>query len=214
MLAFLGGTGPEGKGLAHRLAMAGEEVIIGSRDPARAQATAAELQQAAPNTHISGEANYVAAQRSNIVFITVPFDAQKPLLQSVASVLAGKVVVNVIAPLVFNRGRAHAISVEEGSAAVQSQVLLPDSQVVGAFQNVSAEDLATPDHLMEGDVVVCSDHPEAKEQVMALVTKVPDLRPIDGGRLENARYVEDFTALLVNINRIYKCHSGIKIVGV
>ena len=97
---------------------------------------------------------------------------------------------------------------------MEAQKLLPDSYVVAAFQNISAEDLVVPDKVMEGDVVVCSDHREAKQRVMEMVKQIRDLRPVNGGGLENARYVENFTALLLNINRIYKCHSMIKIVGV
>ena len=104
--------------------------------------------------------------------------------------------------------------VEEGSAAMEAQRLLPDSYVVAAFQNISASDLVVPDRALEGDVVVCSDHTEPKQQVMAMVRAIKNLRPVDGDGLENARYVENFTALLLNINRIYKAHSMIRIVGI
>ena len=213
MLAILGGTGPEGKGLALRLAMAGEEVVIGSRDAARANDAAKALKELASNLKVTGDVNDVAAQQGDTVFLTVPYEGQAALLQQVAAALAGKVVVNVVAPMVFNRGRARAIQVEDGSAAEESQKILADSQVVAALQNLSAEDLMQPDLTMESDVVVCSDHREAKEQVMGLVQRIPNLRAIDGGALEYARYVESLTALLVNINRIYRCHSTIKIVG-
>ena len=213
MLAILGGTGPEGKGLALRLAMAGEEVVIGSRDATRASDAAEALKELAPNLKVTGNVNDVAAQQADVVFLTVPYEGQATLLQQVAPALTGKVVVNVVAPMVFNRGRARAIPVENGSAAEESQKILPESQVVAALQNLSAEDLMQPDLTMESDVVVCSDHREAKEQVMAMVQRIPDLRAIDGGALEYARYVEQLTALLVNINRIYRCHSTIKIVG-
>ena len=213
MLAILGGTGPEGKGLALRLAMAGEEVVIGSRDATRANDAAEALKELAPNLKVTGDVNDVAAQQGDTVFLTVPYEGQAALLQQVAPALAGKVVVNVVAPMVFNRGRARAIRVEDGSAAEESQKILADSQVVAALQNLSAEDLMQPDLTMESDVVVCSDHREAKEQVMGLVQRIPNLRAIDGGALEYARYVESLTALLVNINRIYRCHSTIKIVG-
>ena len=213
MLAILGGTGPEGKGLALRLAMAGEEVVIGSRDATRANDAAEALKELAPNLKVTGDVNDVAAQQGDTVFLTVPYEGQAALLQQVAPALAGKVVVNVVAPMVFNRGRARAIQVEDGSAAEESQKILADSQVVAALQNLSAEDLMQPDLTMESDVVVCSDHREAKEQVMGLVQRIPNLRAIDGGALEYARYVESLTALLVNINRIYRCHSTIKIVG-
>ncbi len=214
MLAFLGGTGPEGRGLALRLALAGEEVIIGSRDESRAWEAAKALKELAPNAAISGDVNAVAAQRGDTVFITVPYEAQKPLLEQVAGLLTAKVVVDVVAPLAVSRGRARALPVEEGSAAMQAQQLLPGSYVVAAFQNISAVDLILPDRVMEGDVVVCSDHREPKELVMGMVRKIRDLRPVDGDGLENAKYVEEFTALLLNINRIYKSHSMIKIVGI
>ena len=213
MLAILGGTGPEGKGLALRLAMAGEEVVIGSRDATRANDAAEALKELAPNLKVTGDVNDVAAQQVDTVFLTVPYEGQAALLQQVAPALAGKVVVNVVAPMVFNRGRARAIQVEDGSAAEESQKILADSLVVAALQNLSAEDLMQPDLTMESDVVVCSDHREAKQQVMGLVQRIPNLRAIDGGALEYARYVESLTALLVNINRIYRCHSTIKIVG-
>ena len=213
MLAILGGTGPEGKGIALRLAMAGEEIVIGSRDATRARDAAEALQELAPNLKVTGEVNDVAAEQGDVIFLTVPYEGQAPLLEQVGPSLAGKVVVNVVAPMVFNRGRARAIQVEDGSAAEESQKILPDSQVVAALQNLSAEDLMQPDLAMESDVVVCSDHREAKEQVMTMVQRIPDLRAIDGGALEYARYVEQLTALLVNINRNYRCHSTIKIVG-
>ena len=223
MLAFLGGTGPEGKGLALRLAQAGEDVIIGSRNVERAAAAAAELlpllaganPYAAGIGTIEGADNLTAARRADAVFLTVPYEAQRPLLEDLAEPLAGKVVVNVIAPMRFERGRgAIAVPVSAGSAAEESQLLLPKSTVAAAFQNVSAEDLQEPAKEMEGDVVVCADDREAKELAMALAQKIPRLRPVDGGSLANAKYVEQLTPLLVNINRIYKVHSGIRIVGV
>jgi NADPH-dependent F420 reductase len=137
------------------------------------------------------------------------------MLEQLAEVLAGKVVVNVIAPMRFERGKgAIAVPVEAGSAAEEAQSLLPNSVVVAAFQNVSAEELQEPGGDMEGDVVVCGDDRDAKVLVMSLTEKIPNLRPVDGGGLGNAKYVEQITPLLVNINRIYKVHSGIKIVGV
>ena len=215
MLAFLGGTGPEGRGLALRLALAGEEVIIGSRDGERAATAADELVQQSPVARITGGDNLDAATKAEVVFLTVPYEAQRPLLEQLRGSLAGKVVVDVIAPMRFERGKgAIAVPVEAGSAAEEAQQLLPDSQVVAAFQNVSAEELQDPQAEMAGDVVICSEHREAKATVMELTNKIPKLRGVDGGALANARYVEQLTPLLVNINRIYKVHSGIKIVGI
>jgi NADPH-dependent F420 reductase len=215
MLSFLGGTGPEGRGLALRFALAGHPVTLGSRDAAKAQSSAQELRALAPNASIDAAENPAAARSGDIVFLTIPYDAQKPLLQQVGPHLAGKVVVNVIAPLAFEKGKgARAIAVPEGSAAQQSQLLLPQSRVVAAFQNLSAQKLLAADNPMDGDVIVCSDHKEAKDKVMSLVSLIKDLRPIDGGPIDNARYVEDLTALILNINRRYKTNATIKILGV
>ncbi len=215
MLAILGGTGPEGKGLALRLAMAGETPIIGSRDAARGAAIAEELAQSAAGVVIEGSDNAGAAAAADVVFLAFPYEGQRPVLEALGPELKGKIVVCVIAPMKFERGKgASAVEVEAGSAAQEAQDMLPDSQVVAAFQNASAEELLDPNVTMEGDVVVCSDHAEAKKLVMDLADKIKNLRGVDGGSLANAKYVEQITPMLVNINRIYKVHAGIKIVGI
>ena len=216
MLAILGGTGPEGKGLALRLALAGEAVTIGSRSAERGAAAAAELAEGAPGASIAGSDNAgAAAAAGDVVFLAFPYEGQRPVLEELAGSLDGKIVVSVIAPMAFERGKgARAVEVEAGSAAQEAQEILSGAQVVAAFQNVSAEELQDPQVKMEDDVVVCSDHADAKKLVMGLVDKISHLRGIDGGALANARYVEQITPLLVNINRIYRTHSGIKITGV
>ena len=213
MLAFIGGTGPEGRGLALRYALAGKQVFIGSRDPARGSEAAEKLEEKWPGIAVKGGGNGEAAQFGEVVFICVPYGAQESLLTELSDSLAGKVVVNVVAPLTFREGRAVAFAVPEGSAAEESAMLLPCSQVVAAFQNLSARKLLAAGSPMEGDVLVCSDQDPAKKRVMALVELIEDLRGVDGGGLENARYVEQLTALLLNVNRIYKAHSSIKLVG-
>ena len=216
MLAILGGTGPEGRGLALRLALAGEAVVIGSRSAERGAAAAAELAALAPEGgNVSGDDNAGAAAKGAVVFLAFPYEGQRPVLEQLAGALAGKIVVSVIAPMTFERGRgARAVSVAAGSAAEEAQELLPGSQVVAAFQNASAEELQDPQVLMDGDVVVCSDHSDARRLVMGLADRIPNLRGVDGGALFNARYVEQITPLLVNINRIYRAHSGVKITGI
>ncbi len=214
MLSFLGGTGPEGRGLALRYALAGHEVFIGSRDAARGGHIAVELGEKWSGITVSGGGNDEAARLGEVVFICVPYDAQKSLLPEVAESLEGKVVVNVVAPLSFKKGRTAAVEVPEGSAAEESQMLLPKSEVVAAFQNLSARKLLAAGKPMEGDVVVCSDHEGAKERVMSLVEVIDGLRAVDGGSLANARYVEQLTALLLNVNRIYRAQSSIKLVGI
>ncbi len=215
MLAFLGGTGPEGKGLALRFALAGEEVVIGSRDAGRATEAAQSLLELAPGARITGDVNEAAAGAASTIFVTVPYEGQRALLEQLVSPLAGKLVVTAVAPMSFARGRgATALDVADGSAAQEAQNILGDSQVVAAFQNISAVKLMDPAVEMEGDVVVCSDYGGARDEVVQLVSRIPNLRGVDGGALSNARYVEQLTALLVNINRIYKTQSMIKIVGV
>lgn len=220
MLAFLGGTGPEGKGLALRLAMAGEAVIIGSRDAARAQEAAAELLALAPDAAIAGAVNHDAAAQSDTIFLTMPYGGMSPTIDAIgaavgAAALAGKVVVTVIAPMRFERGiGAIAEEVPAGSAAQEAQAAAPDARIVAAFQNVSAEELLKPGVALDEDVVICSDDAAAKAAVVDLTRKIPNLRPVDAGALYNARYVEQITPLLVNINRIHRTHSGIRITGV
>ena len=213
MLSFLGGTGPEGRGLALRYALAGQDVFIGSRDALRGREAAAELEGKWDGTSVRGGGNDEAARLGEVVFICVPYEAQKSLLPELAESVAGKVVVNVVAPLSFRKGQAVAVDVAEGSAAEESQVLLPESKVVAAFQNLSARKLLAAGKPMEGDVVVCSDHDSAKERVMLMVEVIKGLRAVDGGSLANARYVEQLTALLLNVNRIYRAQSSIRLVG-
>ena len=215
MLAFLGGTGPEGKGLALRLAMAGESVVIGSRDAGRAQEAADELLELAPGTTISGAVNPEAAAQADVVFLTMPYNGMSPTIDGVGEALNGKTVVTVIAPMRFERGvGAVAEDVPAGSAAEEAQAAAPASRVVAAFQNVSAEELLKPGVTLDEDVVICADDADAKQVVVDLTRKIPNLRPVDAGALYNAKYVEQITPLLVNINRIHRVHSGVRITGV
>lgn len=214
MLGFLGGTGEEGKGLAFRLALAGESVMIGSRDEARAVEAAAEVNDLLGKQVAIGANNLQTAEESDIVFVTVPYSAQAMLLGDVGQYLRSKIVIDVIAPMSFVRGvGAQAINIENGSAAEEAQELVPESFVVSAFQNVSAAELVLPNIPMVGDVLVCGDDKDSKQRVMELVCLIDKLKPVDGGMLFNSKYVEQITPLLVNINRLYKTHSGIHITG-
>ena len=214
MLGFLGGTGEKGKGLAFRLALAGESVMIGSRDEARAVEAAAEVNDLLGKQVAIGANNLQTAEESDIVFVTVPYSAQAMLLGDVGQYLRSKIVIDVIAPMSFVRGvGAQAINIESGSAAEEAQELVPESFVVSAFQNVSAAELVLPNIPMVGDVLVCGDDKDSKQRVMELVCLIDKLKPVDGGMLFNSKYVEQITPLLVNINRLYKTHSGIHITG-
>jgi len=194
--------------------LAGEDVVIGSRDPLRAEDAARSISVAVPAASIRGVVNADAARMSDIVFVAVPYSGHRETLERLSGHLSGKVVVDVVAPLSFDGGKVSAIRVHEGSAALQAQAVLSESTLVAAFQTISARDLLVPERPIESDVVVCSDVDDAKRLVIELAEKIQGVRGVDGGGLENARYVEDFTALLLNINRIYKAHSTVKIVGI
>ncbi len=213
-IAFIGGTGPEGLGLAMRFAQAGREVIIGSRRQDRADEAAQKIRDAVPNANASGLENKAAVAQGEVVFITVPFDGQEPTLQDLRAELAGKIVVDTVVPLQFEKGKIRALILDDGSAAEQANRILPDSIVVGAFQNLSAHELMDLEHDVPADVVVCGDDGDSKQLVIAMAAEIKGCRGIDGGGLANSRYVEDITALLLNINKVHKAQSMIKIVGV
>ena len=212
MIGFIGGTGPEGRGLALRFALAGEKVFIGSRNKSRGIEIAEEIEKHSPGFVIGGS-NEEASAKSDIIVIATPYDAQRTTVQELKSHLNGKIIVNVIAPLSFNKGSISSIRVEDGSAALECQKLLPNSSVISAFNNISAQDLLKKDKKIDCDVIVCGNEDNSKKTVMDLAEKIYSIRAIDGGTLENSRYVEDLTALLLNINKIYKWHSSIKIVS-
>jgi len=214
VIGFIGGTGPEGRGLALRFALAGEDVLIGSRELARASAAAEGIAALAPSASVSASLNEKVATDADPVFVTVPYAAHRDTLSALGPSLAGKTVVDVVAPLAFTKGKARAVPVEAGSAALEAQSVLPGATVVAAFQTISAHDLLEPNKTIDSDVIVCSDSPDARRMVMGLAEKIEGIRAVDGGGLENATYVESFTALLLNINRAYKARSAIRITGI
>ena len=214
MIGFLGGTGPEGRGLALRLALAGEGVIIGSRDGGRATAAADEVAGLAPGAVVEGALNEDAAARADVVFVAVPYSAQRSTIEPMAGHLAGKVVVGVTVPVRFSKGAASIQPVPDGSAALEIQALLPDSRVVAAFQTISAHDLLDPNKRVDSDVVVCSNDEDARAQVMDLSGRIDGIRAVDGGGLANAAYVEGMTALILNLNRRYKARAAFRITGI
>lgn len=213
-VAVLGGTGPQGRGLARRFAAAGLQVVIGSRSAQRAADTAAEL-AAATGGAVTGTDNAGAAAAGEVVVVAVPWEGHSELLAGLATALSGKVVVDCVNPLGFDKQGAYALRVDEGSAAEQAAALLPDSIVVGAFHNVSAVLLDDPEvERVDTDVLVLGDVREATDLVEALAGTIPGVRGIFGGRLRNAHQVEALTANLISVNRRYKAHSGLRITDV
>ncbi len=216
-IAVLGGTGPAGMGLALRWARAGETVIIGSRDATRAQAAAAKIkEQVGPNAQVTGAENSAACAATDLLVLTVPFEGQAALLKQLKpAIRPGSILIDATVPLASGvGGRAtRTLGVWQGSAAQQTAELVPKGvTVVAAFHNISA-DLTNANSPVECDVIICSDDPNATQVASDLAVKIPGVRAIDGGKLENARIVEQVTALLIALNIRHKGHSGIRITG-
>ncbi|MEU2058986.1 NADPH-dependent F420 reductase [Streptomyces sp. NPDC013455] len=210
VVGVLGGTGPQGKGLAYRLARAGQKVIIGSRAAERARAAAGELGHG-----IEGADNAEAARRSDIVIVAVPWDGHGDTLASLREELAGKLVVDCVNPLGFDKKGAYALKPEEGSAAEQAAALLPDSRVTAAFHHLSAVLLQDPrTERIDTDVMVLGEARADVEIVQALAGRIPGMRGVFAGRLRNAHQVESLVANLISVNRRYKAHAGLRVTDV
>jgi NADPH-dependent F420 reductase len=216
-IAVLGGTGPEGFGLALRWAQAGETVIIGSRDPNRAQDAADKIKKrVGANAKISGSENTAACAATDLLVLTIPFEGHATLLKQLKpAIRPGSIVIDATVPLAASVGgrASRTLGVWQGSAAQETAELLPrEISVAAAFQNVGAE-LLNADGPVDCDVIVCSDDPAAIQVGRNLAAKIPGVRAIDGGKLENARILEQITALLIGLNIRHKGHTGIRITG-
>jgi len=211
-IAILGGTGPEGAGLALRWALAGHEVIIGSRQAERANAKAAELSERAKGAMIAGMANREAAAAGAVVVVALPAAGLAATLPDVKEACRGKTVVSTVVPLTFGGPRLYTPP-SAGSAAEEVQALLgPEAKVVAAFHHIAAHELAS-EHPIDCDLLICGDDAAAKATV-ALLGQSMGLRILDVGPLTNAGPIEGITALLATLNRRYKIkNSGIKITG-
>lgn len=214
MLGFIGGTGPEGMGLAARFALAGEAVLIGSRSPDRAAEAVGRLRAMLPEAQVDGGLNEEVAARAQVIFLTIPYDGQQELLPRLARAAAGKIVVSTVSALKVEKGRVFARPVPAGSAAEEAAELLPESRVVGAFHHVGAHQLLDLNLRLDCDVLVAGDDREAREAILALGRKIPGIRTLDAGGLHVCRYLEAFTAVLLTLNRRYRTTTTLKIVGI
>ena len=216
-LAVIGGTGPQGKGLAYRFARHGHSVVVGSRAAEKAASAAEEirerLQGADGAGEVTGAANPDACGQADVVVLAVPYDGHDELVASLP--LSGKTVISCVNPLAFDKRGAHGRLIDggEGSAAESAQRLAPEATVVGAFHNVSAVLLWGEDDYLDEDVLVVGDVVDAKQVAMELARCVVGREGIDAGKLRLARQLEPLTAVLISINRKYKTHSGIRITG-
>jgi hypothetical protein len=211
-IGLIGGTGPEGKGLAARFARAGLEVIIGSRSAERGEEAAADVRQIAGGS-VRGGTNTEAAD-ADVIVVTLPYAGQAETLEALREQIGDKIVVSTVVPMQFAAGKVTMLQLEDGSAAEETQRILPRARVVGAFQNLAARKLFDVEQALDGDVIVCGDDKEALRQVIWLAEQIPGLRGVNGGPLASSRYVEGITTLLVHINRNYKAETHVKIVGV
>ena len=214
-VTVIGGTGALGSGLALRLAAAGVEVVIGSRDAARAQEAAGWVRERAPDAQVQGLDNGQASEANEVVFLCVPFRNQSETLTNLKEHLReGQLLVDATVPLAAAvSGRAtRTLGVWQGSAAEQAAEMVPDGvRVVSALHTVSAPALKDPEQPLDEDVLVCGDRRVDKARAAAVIELIPGLRCVDGGRLEMARIAESLTALLIGINARYKTHAGIRV---
>jgi len=217
-IGIIGGTGPEGAGLAARWAAAGEHIVIGSRDANRAAETAKLLSSRVGSTaKIDSAENTSAVEQCEIVVLTVPFSGHAALLKQLKPHWKpGQIVIDTTVPLAAAVGGAPSrlLSVWQGSAAQQARELVPAAvAVAAAFHNLSAELLAKEEPV-DCDILVCSDDDEAKRVASELAGRIPGARALNGGKLENARIVESLTALLIGLNARYKVHTaGLRFTG-
>ena len=216
ILAFLGGTGDQGRGLARRFALAGHSVVLGSRSADRADAAATDVLSTLPSdAQVRGATNADAAAAAEVVVAAVPYEGHAALLTDLAEVLAGKILVDCVNPLGFDERGAYALDVPEGSAAEQAAALLPNTTVVGAFHHVSAVLLLDPKvDAVETDILVLGDDRAATDAVQDLASQIKGMRGVYAGRLRNSRQVEALTANLISVNRRYKAHAGLRVTDI
>jgi NADPH-dependent F420 reductase len=198
-IGLLGGTGPQGRGLALRLALAGHRVLLGSRDPQRAAGIVAELLDGR-DLPIEGAGNADAAAGAELIFLVFPYAGQAAVLGDLAEAIGDKVVVDVINPLGWDDQGPYLLEVPEGSAAEQAAALLPRARVVAAFHHAAPRLLADPERQVETEGLV-----------LELADQIPGCRGVDAGPLRLARHLEGFTAVIVGINRRHKIHAGLRI---
>jgi 8-hydroxy-5-deazaflavin:NADPH oxidoreductase len=216
-IPIIGGTGALGWGLAMRLAMAGERIVIGSRSLERAEGAADRVRETAPDAEVEGRENAEAVERGPIVFLTVPFRAQSENLNNLREALRdGQILVDCTVPTAAAvSGKAtRTLGVWQGSAAEQAQEMVPDGvTVVAALHTVSAPVLGEAAADLDEDILICGDRKADKARVARIIERIPGLRTVNAGALETARLVEQLTPLLISINVRYRSHAGIRITG-
>lgn len=212
-IAFLGGTGPLGRGLALRLASAGHDCVLGSRDASRAQEAAAWVAQAA-GVDVAGDTNADAVEDADIVVVSVPYDAMAPTLSELADAIGERIVVCCVNALDFDEHGPRPRRIERGSAALECQDLVPRARVVGAFHHLSAATLQKPGVPLDADVLVVGDDEAATGRVIGLSGELGGARGVYAGPLRLCAPIEDLTAVLIAVNKRYRAHAGIRVTDI
>lgn len=221
-IGIIGGTGPQGLGIGKRLAIAGEDVIIGSRQEEKAvsvvETVKEELMEYAP-LRIVGMANEDAAKEADLIIMTVPLQAQLPTLKGIKEFCTDKIFLDATVPLETAIGGpvSNLLHCNPGSASERTAKILDGTgaKVIAAFNNISNSHLGNIPEPIDCDCLICGDDNEAKEIAIGLIEKIPNLRAIDIGKLEKAHLIESITPLLIGLNIKYKSHyGGFRITGV
>jgi NADPH-dependent F420 reductase len=210
-VGVLGGTGPAGRGVAIRLASAGYDVVLGSRDQARAEVTASTL-LARGEGIIRGGTNETAAD-CEVIVVATPWDSAVATVRALREPLRGKVVISMVNALVRESKELVPLYPPRGSMAAQIAFTLPESTIVGAFHHLPASEMEDLDSEMDADVVVFSDSAAGRALVGEMVDAMPGLRAVEAGSMSLASAIEAFTAVCISVNIRHKAHSYVKMAG-
>jgi NADPH-dependent F420 reductase len=214
-VGILGGTGPAGRGLAARLAQAGVQVTLGSREADRAAGVAREVASKWQHLGLSiaGTDNEGAA-RADLVIVATPWDGVVSTVKPLRDALAGKTVISMANALIKEGREMLALVPPRGSVAAAVQAALPDSLVAAAFHHLPASEMENLESGLEADVLVCSDHPEASRLTCELIDQMDGLRALNAGSLNQAAAIEAFTAVCITLNIRHKVHSTLRMAGI
>jgi NADPH-dependent F420 reductase len=214
-VGIIGGTGPAGRGVAVRLAQGGVQVTLGSRDEHRAAQIAEEIVVKWPDLSldIDGSDNEGAA-KSDLVVMATPWDSAVATVKPLGDTLRDKVVISMANALVKEGREMLPLIPPRGSVAAAVQAALPGALVAAAFHHLPASEMEDLDSGLEADVLVCSDHAEARDRTIEMVKLMKGLRPLDAGSLSQAAAIEAFTAVCITLNIRHKAHSTLRMLGI
>lgn len=214
-IGILGGTGPAGSALAARLASCGFDTVVGSRSKYKAMEVVDRLLERWSGRGLSiGASDNQGAAEADLVVIATPWDGATQTAVSVEHHLRGKVVISMANALTRINNEFQPLVPPRGSVAASIQAAVPACHLAAAFHHVPAKELGDLDHPIESDVLICSDHRQATEATAEIVSKIPNMRPLDAGELSLATPIESFTAVLLQLNMHYKTRVAVRFMGI